>query len=216
MRAGFHPFPLDAGPRLDLGRVQVAGLRGASWSGGTAFGVVTDGPATLHTPDGAFPLATGSFFVAPGSGRVEGGVGLVIVDLAWEGLFQLGGPVRGVGRLRYIDGCTDTLLVCPPRRGDPSLNHLHIPAGTDQSPHTHSSHRIGVILRGAGHARVPGARVPLSPGMGWFIPAGSEHSFVTGDSALDVIAWHPDSTFGPTDEVHPMKVGTILVPGAAR
>lgn len=216
MQPGFVPFALGRGLRLDLGRVRVAGLADAAWEGGTAFGIVTEGPATLHTADGAFPLATGSFFVAPGRGRVAGGVGLLVHDTEWEGLFQLGGPVRGAGRLRYIDGCTDTLLVCPPRLGDPSLNHLHIPAGTDQSPHTHASLRLGVILRGAGEARIPGQRIPLRPGLGWYIPAHSEHSFVTGAEALDVLAWHPDSIFGPTDEVHPMKVGTILVEGAER
>lgn len=217
MSRGFFPFALEPGRLWDLGRVQVYGLTDADWRGGTAFGIVTDGPARLQVEGGEFSLAAGSFFVAPGGGRVHGGRGLVIHDTAWEGLFQIGGPIRGVGRLKYIDGCTDTLLVCPPRLGDPSLNHLHIPAGTDQSPHTHASHRIGVILRGSGQARVPEGRVDLAPGMGWFIPQDSEHSFVTGPAAaLDVVAWHPDSVFGPTDEVHPMKLGTLLVDVARR
>ena len=52
--------------------------------------------------------------------------------------------------------------------------------------------------------------VALRPGMGWFIPANLRHAFRTGPSSLDVIAWHPDSDFGPTDEDHPMINRTIL------
>jgi hypothetical protein len=46
--------------------------------------------------------------------------------------------------------------------------------------------------------------------MGWRIPTGSVHSFYTRETPLDVIAWHPDSDFGPTDENHPMRNRTIL------
>ena len=48
--------------------------------------------------------------------------------------------------------------------------------------------------------------------MGWHIPAGCLHSFFTTDSSLDVIAWHPDSDFGPTHDDHPM-VNLTLVDG---
>jgi len=70
---------------------------------------------------------------------------------------QFGGPLEATGRLRYVDGCSDTLLVCPPRLGEPCLNHLHIPPHTQQSEHFHPSLRIGVIARGAGvcHTGVP-------------------------------------------------------------
>lgn len=207
-----HTFPLTTGLHLDLGRVRVHAVRDGSWewSGGTVFGVVTCGPARLVFDGDTFPLRAGVFFVAPERGALVAAEALLVHDTAYVGLRQIGGPVERTGRLRYIDGCTDTLLVCPPRLGDPSLNHLHIPAGTDQSPHTHASNRIGVILSGRGECRTPAGRTPLAPGLGWWIPAGSEHSFVTTGEALDVIAWHPDSIFGPTDEVHPMKIGTIL------
>src|SRR5262249_51232703 len=96
----------------------------------------------------------------------------------------------------------------------PCLNHLHIPPHTAQSAHTHPSERIGVILRGSGECRTgSGAVYPLASGMGWRIPTGSVHSFFTTDDSLDVIAWHPDSDFGPTDENHPMINRTILPPG---
>ena len=94
--------------------------------------------------------------------------------------------------------------------GDPCLNHLHIPPHTNQTAHTHPSERVGVILRGSGECRTPGGTYPLGPGMGWRIPTGCLHSFHTGEESLDVIAWHPDSDFGPTDENHPMINRTII------
>ena len=87
-------------------------------------------------------------FALPRAGAVggPGSAGLVISCPGYTGLFHLGGPLEREGRLRYIDGCSDTLLVSPPRRGDPCLNHLHGPPGTRQSPHTHPSARVGVRL----------------------------------------------------------------------
>jgi quercetin dioxygenase-like cupin family protein len=152
------------------------------------------------------------FFSWPGRATLHGPgcIALVISRLGYVGLKLVGGPVEERGRLTYIDGCTDTLLLCPPRLGEPCLNHLHIPPQTAQSQHTHPSERIGVILRGRGECRTPSGVYPLAPGMGWRIPTGSLHSFYTADESLDVLAWHPDSDFGPTDENHPMINRTIL------
>jgi hypothetical protein len=153
------------------------------------------------------------FFVLPGAGEIEGdwgGRGLVISRLGYRGLRQIGGPLEAEGRLRYIDGCSDTLLVCPPLLGEPCLNHLHIPAHTCQSIHTHPSVRIGAILKGRGECHTPQGVFPLQPGLAWYIPTGCLHSFVTTESSLDVVAWHPDSDFGPTHENHPMINRTIL------
>lgn len=208
----FRPFALSPGFSLDAGGVEVRAWQGddAAWdAGGTVFGVVTAGSPRLRLDGDVFPLRPGTFFVAPEAGQVGGGSGLLIRAPGYRGLRQIGGPVERTGRLVYIDGCTDTLLVCPPRLGDPSLNHLHIPAGTVQSLHTHASDRIGVILKGTGLCRANG-EFPLAAGLGWWIPAGLAHAFSTGAEALDVIAWHPDSVFGPTDEVHPMRSGTLL------
>lgn len=211
----FVPLPLVAGPGLDLGRVLARPFVGevVAWAEGTAYGVVTAGVAELVAGEDHFRLRAGSWFVRPGPASVRGAAGLVILDLATRGLAQLGGPLEPTGRLRYLDGCTDTLLACPPRLGEPSLNHLHLPAHTDQHPHTHASDRLGVIVRGRGACRTPEGLHPLEAGLGWWIPAGSEHSFVTTDHSLDVVAWHPDSVFGPTDEAHPMILGTRLAPG---
>ncbi len=207
--------PITLGEDLE---VAVEGVVVQTWRdgvlalAGTSFGMVT-AATTLRTPVGRFELAAGMFFVEPGEATVEGGAGYAITT-PWRGLRQLGGPVETTGRLRYIDGCTDTLVVAPPRLGDPCLNHLHIPAGTLQSSHTHPSLRAGVILGGRGRCVTPGGTFDLRPGMGWVIPTGLLHAFHTDDVALDVLAWHPDSDFGPTDGFHPMINRTIL-PGAA-
>ena len=179
----------------------------------THYGMVTEGKACLHSANQTSWLLPGMFFVLPGSGSIEGsdgGMGLVISRLAYRGLWQIGGPLEPTGRLRYIDGCSDTLLVCPPLLGEPCLNHLHIPPHTRQSSHTHPSSRLGVILRGRGECRTEGGAVPLSPGMAWHIPTGCLHAFHTTAESLDVIAWHPDSDFGPTHELHPMVSRTYV------
>jgi hypothetical protein len=46
--------------------------------------------------------------------------------------------------------------------------------------------------------------------MGWYIPTGCLHSFFTREAALDVVAWHPDSDFGPRDDDHPMINRTVI------
>ncbi len=157
-----------------------------------------------------FLLRAGSYFVAPEPVRIESGLGLAIIVRDYRGLRQWGGPIETKGRLQYIDGCTDTLVVSPPRKGEPCLNHLHVPAQTNQLAHTHTSARIGVIIRGKGRCQTQGQTVELSQGLGWYIPANLRHCFVTTDEALDVLAWHPDSDFGPTDDNHPMINKTVL------
>ena len=213
----FVPLTIDNGLRVDLAQdeypTRVLGWREDALelsAGDTHYGMVVEGQSTLESDAGRIALRAGMFFVLPGEGRVRGGAGLVISRLGYRGLFQVGGPLEATGRLRYIDGCSDTLLVCPPVLGEPCLNHLHMPPGTNQTAHTHPSERIGVIVRGSGECRTPGGTFRLRPGMGWRIPTGCLHSFFTTDSALDVLAWHPDSDFGPTHDHHPMVNRTMV------
>lgn len=210
----FTPLTINSGLLLDLGAVQVWGWVEEPLAlphGATVYGMVTTGRTQLRDAEtGPFTLRAGMFFVLPDGGVACGGGGLAITLTGYRGLRLVGGPLEMAGRLHYIDGCSDTLLICPPRWGDPCLNHLHIPAGTDQTPHTHPSVRIGIILRGSGECRTPGGVYALQPGMGWYIPTGCLHSFYTRDEALDVIAWHPDSDFGPRDDDHPMINRTLI------
>lgn len=210
--SAFVQLELKRGTLLELEGVLVVGWEGAAeLTGGTAFGLVTATSQIVIGPDRSVVRA-GSYFVSPDPIQIESGLGLAIIVSGYRGLRQLGGPIEHTGRLRYIDGCSDTLVVSPPRRGDPCLNHLHVPPRTCQSAHTHASARIGVIVRGRGLCQTLDQKVELSEGSGWYIPPGVRHCFITASESLDVLAWHPDSDFGPTDENHPMINKTVLAP----
>jgi quercetin dioxygenase-like cupin family protein len=221
----FTTFTIETGLLLDLSGeehpARVLGCAGGTITlpgNETHFILVAAGEAIVEAP--GLPevrLLAGMFAVEPGQCRVQAGDGraLVISRPGCRGLRQAGGPVEARGRLRYIDGCSDTLLVCPPRLGEPCLNHLHIPPGVRQTPHTHPSARIGIIAGGGGRCVAADGSFALRPGIGWYIPAGCVHAFLTEAECLDVIAWHPDSDFGPTDEDHPMLNRTVIRVGRA-
>lgn len=145
-----------------------------------------------------------------GAWSLEAGCAAVIIVEDWIGLSMTGGPIEHKGRLKYIDGCTDTLLIGPPKIGDPCLNHLHFPKGIRQTMHTHPTVRIGMVVKGSGRAISPNGESKLFAGLGWVIPAGAEHCFYTDDETMDIIAFHPDSDTGPADENHPMVNRTIV------
>ena len=214
MADGFQTFQLQRGSSLfATGDLSVHALSGDSFAlapDSAHWVLVTEGvvSATLGELNCLLPPA--HYLATPGSGSLQGGHALVIVQRGYRNVRQFGGPLEPVGRLRYVDGCSDTLLVCPPRLGEPCLNHLHIPAHTRQTEHHHPSLRIGVIARGAGVCHTPLGDIALSAGMGWLIPAGLLHSFSTNEQALDVFAWHPDSDFGPADQDHPMINRTLF------
>jgi len=147
-------------------------------------------------------------------------------ETKYKAVSTFGGPIEDEGRLKYIDGCTDSLLIPPVKLGDPCLNHLHFPSDIDQTPHTHPSHRIGIVAKGHGECVTPFGDLPLTEGMIFVIkewdgssydtgldgnmhPTGT-HKFRTFDKAMDVIAFHPDSDFGATDVDHPMINRTIV------
>jgi hypothetical protein len=122
-------------------------------------------------------------------------------------LRTIGGPVEPKGRLRYIDRCSDTLLISPPRLGDPCLNLLHFPPGIHQTAHTHPSvpmrrnrFRSRLLHRRRRQPPRPTPRHDVD------YPKDVVHSFHTADSGdnLNVIAFHPDTDWGPEDETHPM------------
>lgn len=179
---------------------------------GTHFGYVHEGSAMLESASGAFTLRQGMYFAAPAGCRIVGGGGrgVVITRLGYQGMFTLGGPVEPRGRLRYIDGCTDSLLIPPQMFGDPCLNALYFPARVSQTEHTHPSARVGLVVRGTGECLTPEATFPLFPGLAFIIRAEGRHSFRTAEEEMVVIAYHPDSDFGPTHEAHPMINRTIV------
>ncbi|KPP81821.1 MAG: hypothetical protein HLUCCA04_08430 [Oceanicaulis sp. HLUCCA04] len=174
------------------------------------FGFVHEGEAQIETASGTFTLTAGMYFSANERLRVRGGKGIVIARLGHRAFFTIGGPVEQKGRLKYIDGCTDSLLIAPIKLGDPCLNLLYFPPGIDQTAHTHPSDRIGVVHSGRGVCVTPNEVIPLEPGTMFRIPLEGNHKFRTTDSEMRVIAYHPDSDFGATDIDHPMINRTMV------
>jgi mannose-6-phosphate isomerase-like protein (cupin superfamily) len=178
---------------------------------GTHFGFVGSGSARLSFENRSYQLDEGMYFAVPRTAEVAGdGFGFVATRLDYRGFFHLGGPIEEQGRLRYIDGCTDSLLIPPVMKGDPCLNLLSVPKHTDQTSHTHPSLRVGMIVRGRGLCRTELGPVELSPGLIFHLPADFVHSFHTREESLLIVAWHPDSEFGPTHEEHPMLNRTLI------
>jgi quercetin dioxygenase-like cupin family protein len=180
--------------------------------GCTHFGAVYDGRMWIRYQDVERQLNAGDYFCVSGPATILSlGCGMASSAPSYDGLNVFGGPIEPRGRLRYIDGCSDTLLVPPVRKGDPCLNHLHFPAGIRQTPHTHPSVRTGFVYRGLGECIVPGYDpIPLRPGCIFVIPTNSVHSFNTASTTMDVIAFHPDSDTGATDDDHPMINRTLI------
>ena len=136
-------------------------------------------------------------------------------DLA---LVRLGLGLETSGRLAYIDGCRDTLLLSPARRGEACLNALYFPPGVLQTRHTHPDIRVGAVMSGEGMAVITvekdgerrEERFALVPGDVFVLGADVEHAFETGDEDLVIVAYHPTTNFGPTGEDHPMVNRTIV------
>ena len=139
-----------------------------------------------------------------------GGSGIVISRENYIGMHSMGGPIEAQGRLKYIDGCMDSLLIGPPKLGEPCLNALFFPPGVNQTIHSHPSDRIGVILSGSGLCTTPGGDTTLEEGMVFCIHANGQHGFTTWDQPMVVLAYHPETDFGPSDEDHPMLNRTMI------
>jgi hypothetical protein len=159
-------------------------------------------------PGGKFSLKIG----APGETTIA-----IVTRLGFEGMVHLG-EIEKEGRLSYIDGCSDTVLISPLRQGDPCLNYLYFPPGVVQTQHTHPTIRVGVLARGRGEAwkgtpGTPGAWRKMMPTGSIFILERQElHSFRTDETqdSMEIIAYHPDSDWGPTDVNHPMLNRTAI------
>ena len=50
----------------------------------------------------------------------------------------------------------------------------------------------------------------LNTGDVFYIPPFVKHMFDTEEECLNIIAFHPDNDWGPTDEIHPMINRTII------
>lgn len=121
------------------------------------------------------------------------------------------GWIEKKGRLTYIDGCSDTILVYPSRMGDPSLNLLYFPKNINQSFHTHPSLRFGCIVDGYGIGDLEDDEsMILNQGNMFCLDQQQKHRFKTEENYMTVIAFHPDGDWGPTDHNHIMINRTYL------
>jgi mannose-6-phosphate isomerase-like protein (cupin superfamily) len=115
------------------------------------------------------------------------------------------------GNLSYIDGGTNTTAINPGRLGDPVINYVHFPARMYQTLHTHPSHRVGMVLRGAGRVELDhGEFFHVREGEAFFLRRNELHNFITDDEPVILYVWAPDSGTGPTDEVNPLKIRTYV------
>ena len=187
--------------------------------GATHYGFIESGSCCLEWQGLSFELEAGMFFSAPGAASLsKGGRGIVVSRLGFTGMLNVGGKTEDRGRLRYIDGCSDTVLIGPWVRGDACLNHLHFPKGISQTRHTHPTLRAGLVIGGKGRCEVPAnpdgsgdvISIPLVQGMRFCIPPEGQHSFFTEDDTMEVIAFHPDSDTGPWHDDHPMVNRTYV------
>lgn len=185
-------------------------------AGFTHIGIVTEGQILIKygNKTRSRELFEGDYFSVIGpSIIISDGIGMVNSAKNYLGLNTFGGPIEETGRLLYIDGCTDTLLIPPLRKGDPCYNHLHFPKNIVQTQHTHPSVRTGLVYKGEGVAILPNEvikEVPLKKNNVFILRPETIHSFNTKDQTMDVIAFHPDSDVGVTDDDHPMVNRTIV------
>ena len=184
---------------------------------GGCFGYVAEGQIHVRCEnDVTMVLNTGHWFSTIGSFTVES-----ISDnyrfAVWQKEDYKGtatvGWVDAVGQLNYIDGCKDSVLHAPIKKGDPCLNALYMPEGVNQTIHTHPSTRSGFIIIGGANCETPDGTIPLETGDIFYLATDTEHKFSTNHQemvTMKLIAFHPDSDFGPTDEIHPMINRTIV------
>jgi hypothetical protein len=215
----FSPFKLKTALLFDLSDdrwpTKLLGINGSNLDlsdEGSHYIYCHEGYLSFQHLSGIVTLFEGMYACVPRAVLLRGehGSGIVITRIGFNGMFSMGGPVEPWGRLRYIDGCTDSLLIPPVKMGDPCLNALFFPPGTDQTAHTHPSMRVGMVIRGEGECVTPEGIIPLFPGQVFIIHQDGLHKFRTAEQNMVVIAYHPDSDFGPQDEDHPMINRTIV------
>jgi hypothetical protein len=182
------------------------------------LGYIENGSWLTRSNGERFYLRAGMYFASGEPMHLCGGSGILLHCHTYRPMFVIGGPIEDKGRLRYIDGCTDSLLLPPIKCGDPCLNALYFPAGVNQTQHTHPSLRAGLVVQGQGECILPDREpVPLVPGVCFVIEKDGLHSFRTPpESSMTVIAYHPDSDTGPKDDDHPMVNRTIVEGVSAR
>jgi quercetin dioxygenase-like cupin family protein len=189
-------------------------------SAGTLIGFVLTGKAKIRADGREQVVEAKEYFSIPVHDRLDisgPAKGFGVLRLGYIGLRCIGGPIESRGRLKYIDGCSDTLLISPPVRGDPCFNLLHFPRGVEQTRHTHPTIRVGMIHEGAGRCHTDAGTQPLDPGKMFILYPGAAHAFSTaGTDGMSLTVFHPDTDVGPAHDEHPMLNRTIVSGVSAR
>lgn len=224
----FTVLPRENGIHYEDDTIEVVSFYGRNFMdffSGTYFVYIGKGHAVLN---GSVYMRQGTYgcFVDGDLKVTSNSEVMVVRHKKFTGIMQYGGPIEYKGRLKYIDGCSDTCLIQPIRKGDPCLNFLHFPEAIEQTPHTHPEVRVGYVARGRGRCVTPWGQFPLAEGLQFIIhPATKEkiigegekkylagtHCFHTAESIMDIVSFHPSTSVGPTDEAHPMITQTDLV-----
>jgi hypothetical protein len=177
----------------------------------TIYGFVLEGEAKLSTTKSIEQFEFFSINSLYKNITVEcNGCMVIIVKYGFHGQNVFGGPVESKGRLCYINNCSDSLLVYPPRMGDPSMNLLYFPDQVAQDFHVHPSLRLGIVFRGEGYAETKKSKHDLLPGTVFCIEDQELHRFVTQESSMSIISFHPDGSWGPMDDNHVLINRTYL------
>ena len=161
---------------------------------GSIYGYVASGTLTV----GDMVIPQGHAFALPQNydkvTRSEDATVWVIARHGYRAQVVVTKP-ENKGRLSYIDGCSDTLLVYPTRRGDGSLSLLYFPPNIDQSWHTHPSIRLGYVASGAGtaHWRDPqtgkNMTKPLKAGDSFLLDEHCSHRFCTAGKEMLILLY---------------------------
>jgi mannose-6-phosphate isomerase-like protein (cupin superfamily) len=173
--------------------------------------VVCDGEFLVAQSNRHHHLSTGFFGSFPGPALIKGeGRALILSSIGYVSQTLTGGPIEDQGRLRYVDGCTASILLPPPVRGEPCLNFMHLPRHVSQTMHTHPSLRAGLILSGSGRCETTTGEFEFRPGTVFFIPPELPHSFQSKNEDLRIVIFHPDSDNGPAHTDHTMLNRTFV------
>tara|TARA_R110002050_G_scaffold91855_1_gene192653 strand:+ start:2529 stop:3248 length:720 start_codon:yes stop_codon:yes gene_type:complete len=183
---------------------------------GGAFGYINKGYLKVKVDDTILSIAEGFYFSLPDNFEIcevsEKYQFALWVQKEYNPMIQVG-KVEDYGRLNYIDGCHDSMLVHPIKKGNPCLNALYMPEGVNQTAHTHPSLRSGFIITGGAKCITNHTQFNLEDGQIFYLETNTVHKFRTDYAdyvRMKLVAFHPDSDFGAEDENHPMINRTIV------
>lgn len=195
---------------------------------GGCFGYVHSGTVFINLGKNVIQVNAGWWFSTENGANIFMSSGARVA--VWQRLWYRGvnslGQMESEGRLGYIDGCMNSVLSGPHKKGLPVLNALYMPGAIHQTMHTHPSLRSGIIVNGDATCDTP-KRVegltkpdkdiectsyPLQAGAIFVLSRNGWHKFRTDltDGTLSLVAYHPDSNFGPDNEDAPMINRTMV------